>query len=124
MDKDIYTGFSILKDDYILIVEAHVCDPDDVRARIREARDIFDHSGTARVVVDTSFVNANWTGRELDQLADFAREYLEPIERIGLWRANPEPGDPFQKLVDRFAKDGVPIRLFDSLYDAKHWACA
>lgn len=124
MERSIYTGFSALRDGYVLVVEAHVCDAEDVRARIREAASIANRSGVHRMVVDTMHVQADWLPAELETLAEFAHEHLEKIERIGLARDSRKSDDPFAILVRQFADVGVPIRQFPDIEEARRWACA
>lgn len=124
MERSIYTGFSALRDGYVLVVEAHVCDAEDVRARIREAASIANRSGVHRMVVDTMHVQADWLPVELETLAEFAQEHLENIERIGLARDSRKSDDPFAILVRQFADAGVPIRQFPDIEEARRWACA
>lgn len=124
MERSVYTGFSALRDGYVLVVEAHVCDAEDIRARIREAASIADRSGVHRMVVDTMHVHADWQPAELETLAEFAHEHLAKIQRIGLARDSRKCDDPFAILVRQFATAGVPIRQFSDIGEARRWACA
>jgi hypothetical protein len=121
LNRELVTGFSTLRGDYILIVEAHVCDAADVQARMKEARSLFEFSGVRRVLVDASHVVSVWNDDELHSLAELARIHVGWAERIALARTPRSVTDKFRQLVDSFATMGVPIRLFQDLDEARTW---
>jgi hypothetical protein len=115
------TGFSTLRDGFILIVEAHVCDAADVLARMKEAKGLAANSGLRRIVVDATHVVSVWRDRDLAGLTEMARQDVGWADRIGLARGSGALTDKFRALVDSFAEAGVPIRMFKTVDQARAW---
>lgn len=122
MRSNLVTGFTAVRDGYLLIVEAHVAERTDVVARMTEANQLMDETGIRRIVVDASFVDSAFSVDDLGELSDIASQLVGPAERIGLFRDRPMLEDRFVTLVERFREKGVNIRLFTSMKDAKAWA--
>ncbi|MBO6797995.1 STAS/SEC14 domain-containing protein [Maricaulis sp.] len=114
-------GFSVLRGDYIHVVESYVSEIEDIKNRMREVAHLAQTCGVLRVLVEARHANGSFSENQLVDLAEFGADVVGVLERIAMLRDVDQPDDAWMGVTRVLKAVGFDIRAFSSEEAALAW---